>query len=245
MSNGPHNGRRVIGAEAISDARNRQRNVVEVLPGDIVTSEARDQAERLGIKLVDGPLEKPQAPQTDGATSMRRVLWKRSPRWVAPSNRISHAPKRFRKIAFVGVGGVGMNAAHLCANADMAEELCLIDIAPGVAAANALDLNHASGVTRSRARATGGQSLSLVEGADVVLVTAGRARQPGMTRADLIDVNRRVIHAAGAAIAAHAPKAIVIVVTNPLDEMTVEMLRATGFARYLSDPRSRDPASDT
>lgn len=223
--------RRVIGAEAVADARKRQRNVIEVLPGDIVTSEARDQAERLGIKMVDGPLEKPKAQQTDGNTSMRRVLWKRSPRWVAPSSRVSHKPKRFKKIAFIGAGGVGMNAAHLCANADMADELTLIDIAPGVAAANALDLNHASGVTRSRSRANGGTSLSLVEGADVVLVTAGRARQPGMTRADLIDVNRRVIHAAGAAIAENAPNAIVIVVTNPLDEMTVEMLRATGFLR--------------
>ena len=224
-------GRRVIGAEAVAEARARQRNLIEVLPGDIVTSEARDAAERLGIRLVDGPLEKPQPKRTDGNTAMRRVLWRRSPRWVAPSNRISHAPKRFRKIAFIGAGGVGANAAHLCANADMAEELVLIDIAPGVAAATALDLNHASGVTRSRARASGGQSLSLVDGADVVLVTAGRARQPGMTRADLIDVNRRVIHAAGEAIAAHAPKAIVIVVTNPLDEMTFEMLRASGFPR--------------
>lgn len=224
-------GRRVISAEAVTEARTRQRNLIEVLPGDIVTAEARDQAERLGIRLVDGPLEKPQPVRTDGNTSMRRALWRRSPRWVAPSNRISHAPRRFRKIAFIGAGGVGANAAHLCANADMAEELTLIDIAPGVAEATALDLNHASGVSRSRARANGGSSLSLVEGADVVLVTAGRARQPGMTRADLIDVNRRVIHAAGAAIAAHAPKAIVIVVTNPLDEMTVEMLRATGFPR--------------
>ena len=224
-------GRRVIGAEAIAEARSRQRNVIEVLPGDIVTAEARDQAERLGIRLVDGPLEKPQPVRTDGNTAMRRALWRRSPRWVAPSNRVSHAPRRFGKIAFIGAGGVGANAAHLCANADMAEELTLIDIAPGVAEATALDLNHASGVSRSRARANGGSALALVAGADVVLVTAGRARQPGMTRADLIDVNRRVIHAAGAAIAAHAPDAIVIVVTNPLDEMTVEMLRATGFSR--------------
>lgn len=231
MSASPDQGRRVIGAEAVAEARRRQRNVIEVLPGDIVTSEARDQAERLGIKLVDGPIERPEQLRTDGNTSMRRVLWRRSPRWVAPSNRISHKPRRFAKIAFLGAGGVGMNAAHLCANADMADQLTLIDIAPGVAAANALDLNHASGVTRSRARANGGNSLDLVEGADVVLVTAGRARTPGMTRADLIDVNRRVIHAAGGAIAEHAPNAIVIVVTNPLDEMTVEMLRATGFTR--------------
>ncbi|RMF33010.1 MAG: malate dehydrogenase [Alphaproteobacteria bacterium] len=223
--------RRVIGSEAVGEAHQRKRNVIEVLPGDIVTAEARDRAERLGIRLLDGPLEKPQPVRTDGKTAMRRVLWRRSPRWVAPAPRTSRSPRRFSRIAFIGAGGVGGNAAHLCANADMAEELVLIDIAPGLAEATALDLNHAAGITRSRARARGGTSLALVEGADLVLVTAGRARKPGMSRADLIAVNRRVIHAAGAAIAAHAPEAIVIVVTNPLDEMTVEMLRATGFPR--------------
>ena len=225
------NGRRVIGSEQISQARQRQRNLIEILPGDIVTAEARDQAERLGIALVNGPLEKPEPVKTDGATALRRGLWRRSPRWVAPSNRLSNSPRRFGKIAFVGAGGVGTNAAHLCANADMADEIALIDIAPGLAAAMALDLNHASGIARSRSRATGGTTLAAVADADVVLVSAGRARSPGMTRADLIDINRRVIQATGEAIATYAPNAIGIVVTNPLDEMTTEMLRATGFSR--------------
>lgn len=225
------NGRRVIGSEQISQARQRQRNLIEILPGDIVTAEARDQAERLGIALVNGPIEKPEPVKTDGATALRRGLWRRSPRWVAPSNRLSNSPRRFGKIAFVGAGGVGTNAAHLCANADMADEIALIDIAPGLAAAMALDLNHASGIARSRSRATGGTTLAAVADADVVLVSAGRTRSPGMTRADLIDINRRVIQATGEAIATYAPNAIVIVVTNPLDEMTTEMLRATGFSR--------------
>ncbi len=225
------NGRRVIGSEQISQARQRQRNLIEILPGDIVTAEARDQAERLGIALVNGPIEKPEPVKTDGATALRRGLWRRSPRWVAPSNRLSNSPRRFGKIAFVGAGGVGTNAAHLCANADMADEIALIDIAPGLAAAMALDLNHASGIARSRSRATGGTTLAAVADADVVLVSAGRARSPGMTRADLIDINRRVIQATGEAIATYAPNAIGIVVTNPLDEMTTEMLRATGFSR--------------
>lgn len=225
------NGRRVIGSEQISQARQRQRNLIEILPGDIVTAEARDQAERLGIALVNGPIEKPEPVKTDGATALRRGLWRRSPRWVAPSNRLSNSPRRFGKIAFVGAGGVGTNTAHLCANADMADEIALIDIAPGLAAAMALDLNHASGIARSRSRATGGTTLAAVADADVVLVSAGRARSPGMTRADLIDINRRVIQATGEAIATYALNAIVIVVTNPLDEMTTEMLRATGFSR--------------
>ncbi|MGB1011574.1 MAG: lactate/malate family dehydrogenase [Thiolinea sp.] len=106
-----------------------------------------------------------------------------------------------------------------------------MDIAPGVATSTALDLNHAAGVSRSRSRTEGGTSLSLVAGADIVVVSAGRARSPGMTRADLIDINKRIIHSTGEAIAAHAPNAIVIVITNPLDEMTLEMLRVTGFPR--------------
>ena len=222
---------RVIGSEHIEDARQRGRIVFEVMAGDIVTALARETAERIGIKLVDGPLEKPAPVRTDGNTSMRRSLYRRSPKWVTPRASKARSARRFAKIALVGAGGVGGNIAHLAANADMADEITLIDIAPGVAESTAMDLNHASGITGTRARLSGGTDLGLVSGADVVVVTAGRARSPGMTRADLIETNKRVIHAAAEAIRTQAQKAVVIVVTNPLDEMTMEMLRATGFPR--------------
>lgn len=221
---------RVIGSDAVEDARRRGRIVFEVLPGDIVTALARETAERVGISLVDGPLERPTPPRTDGAVSMRRVLYRRSPKWVAPS-RAPRKARRLGKLALIGAGGVGGNIAHLAAMADMADEIALIDITPGLAASTALDLNHTSGITGARARCVGGEAMDLVAGADVVVVTAGRARRPGMTRADLIDVNARVIRQSAEAIRSAAPNAIVIVVTNPLDEMTVEMLRATGFPR--------------
>ncbi|NOD83922.1 malate dehydrogenase [Ruegeria sp. HKCCD6119] len=221
---------RVIGSDAVEDARRRGRIVFEVLPGDIVTALARETAERVGISLVDGPLERPKPPRTDGAVSMRRVLYRRSPKWVAPS-RAPRKARRLGKLALIGAGGVGGNIAHLAALADMADEIALIDITPGLAASTALDLNHTSGITGARARCVGGEAMDLVAGADVVVVTAGRARRPGMTRADLIDVNARVIRQSAEAIRSAAPNAIVIVVTNPLDEMTVEMLRATGFPR--------------
>ena len=223
--------RRVIGGEQIAEARSRGRVVFELLPGDILTDVAKEAAARLGVKLVEGPLPKPAAHRTDGATSMRRVLYRRAARWAAPKATTAREARRLGKLALVGAGGVGANIAHLAAMADAAEEIVLIDIAPGVAAATALDLEHASGVTRSAARISGGEDLALVKGAEVVVVTAGRPRTPGMTRADLIDVNRRVIRAAAEAIRSQAPGAIVIVVTNPLDEMTVEMLRATAFPR--------------
>lgn len=221
---------RVIGSELIEDARQRGRVVFEILPGDIVTDVARESAARLGLRLVDGPLEAPAPVMTDGATSMRRTLYRRSPKWVAPKAP-SRRARRFTKLALIGAGGVGGNIAHLAANADMAAEITLIDIAPGLAAATALDLNHTSGITGTGAICQGSERLSDVTGADVVVVTAGRARSPGMSRADLIQTNARVIQAAAEAIRTQAPHAIVIVVTNPLDEMTTEMLRATGFAR--------------
>ncbi|MEP4198312.1 MAG: malate dehydrogenase [Aliishimia sp.] len=221
---------RVIGADAIEDARQRGRLIVEIMPNDIVTALAQETAQRLGLKLVDGPLEQPTPVRTDGPTSMRRSLYRRAPKWSAPVPPQRKA-RKLGKLALVGAGGVGGNIAHLASMGDMAAEIVLIDIAPGLAAATALDLNHATGITGGSGRCMGGETLNLVAGAEVVVVTAGRARSPGMTRADLIDVNARVIRQAGEAIRSEAPNAVVIVVTNPLDEMTIEMLRATGFPR--------------
>ena len=222
---------RVVGSELIEDARQRGRIVFELLPGDIITDIARETAARIGIRLVEGPIETPAPLRSDGNTTLRRALYRRSAKWVAPARDQQPKARRFRKLALIGAGGVGSNIAHLAANADMADEIALIDIAPGLAAATALDLNHTSGITGTSARCSGSQELGAVTGADVVVVTAGRARSPGMTRADLIETNKRVIHSAAEAIRIQAPNAIVIVVTNPLDEMTVEMLRATGFPR--------------
>ena len=221
---------RVIGSDAVEDARRRGRIVFELLPGDIVTELARETAKRVGITLLDGPVEKPAPVRTEGANAMRRALYRRSPKWVAPS-RTARKARRLGKLALVGAGGVGGNIAHLAAMSDIANEIALIDIAPGLAASTALDLNHAAGITGAAARCIGGETLDLVAGAEIVVVTAGRARRPGMSRADLIDANARVIRQAGEAIRSAAPNAVVIVVTNPLDEMTTEMLRATGFSR--------------
>lgn len=228
---GAGNQRRVIGSEHIAQARQRGRVVFEVLPGDIVTILALETAQRLGIELLDGPLEKPNYARTDGKTSMQRSLYKRSPKWIAPDRTIKQKVGRFTKIAIVGAGGVGANIAHLVANNDMAREVALIDIAPGLAESIALDLNHAAGITRTTTAVTGGADLNLVGDASVIIVTAGRARTPGMSRSDLIEVNKRVIHSVGETIKTRAPDSVVIVVTNPLDEMTLEMLKVTGFPR--------------
>lgn len=222
---------RVIGSEVIEEARQRGRTVFEVLPGDIVTEMARESAARIGIQLTDGPLPRSAPVRTDGATAMRRVLYRRSARWVAPARTDQPRARRFSRLVLIGAGGVGGNVAHLAANADMADEIVLIDIARGIAAATALDLNHAAGITGANARCFGGEDLGMVSGADAVVVTAGQARAPGMSRTDLAEANRRVIRLAADAIRTQAPQAVVIVVTNPVDEMTAEMLRATTFPR--------------
>ena len=222
---------RVIGVEHIEDARRRGRKVFEILPGDIVTSVAEEAASRVGLELVYGPIEKEAVVKTDGKTSMRRNLYRRSPKWIAPDKSITQKAKRFSKIAIVGAGGVGSNIAHLAANLDLSDEIAIADIVPGLAAATALDLNHASGITRSHSQAYGAENLEIINDSDVVIVTAGRARTPGMSRNDLIQTNKRVIQATAEVIKTQSPKAIVIVVTNPLDEMTMEMLTSTEFPR--------------
>ena len=220
---------RVKGAEHITDARRRGRQVMEVLPGDIVTQLAREAAENSRITLIDGPLEKPTIPQIDGAIALQRGLYRRSPKWIAPKPSQGKSPSAISRLVLIGAGGVGLNIAHLVANHGIANEVALIDVAPGVAEAVALDLTHASGITRSGAHIQGGTDLSLITNAQVVVITAGRPRSPGMSRADLMTINRRIIQSISESIRIHAPDSIVIVVTNPLDEMTTTVLEATGF----------------
>ncbi|MDH5520795.1 MAG: hypothetical protein OEZ14_09725, partial [Acidimicrobiia bacterium] len=210
---------RVIGDADVQEARRRGADRVVVTEADIITSQARDSAERLDIRFLRGPLEQPAVAAVDGPTAMRRALYRRNPRWMTPGIPTGAEPGSFRRVAFVGAGGVGVNTALLAAAGSIADELVLIDIVPGSAAATALDLEHASGITRSTSRVIGGTDVTMVEGADVVVVSAGRPRSPGMTRAELVGINGRVVREVGEAVAAHAPEAVVVVITNPFDEM--------------------------
>jgi malate dehydrogenase len=222
---------RVIGAEFIEQLRRRGQVVLEILPGDIVTAVATETAQRVGVTLLDGPLTKPALPKTDGKTTARRALYRRSPKWMAPQPVANKQARRFTKIAIVGAGGVGSTLAHLASIADIADQIMVSDIAPGLAESCALDLNHCRGMTRKEASVIGSSDLGQLAGSEVIVVTAGKPRTPGMLRSDLVATNKRVIHAIGDVIKAQAPDAIVIVITNPLDEMTHEMQRSTGFPR--------------
>jgi malate dehydrogenase len=215
---------------------------------DIVTPQALDALERLGLRVVRGPLEKPAPIGSDPGRAIRRGLYRRGARWVAPDKPRGLTPTRFARLGFIGAGGVGEATAHLAAISGMADELVLIDVVPGLAASIALDIEHASGITGSPTRARGGTTLDLVTGCDAIVITAGRPRTPGMDRAALLAVNAPVIRTAGEAIAQSAPDAVSIVVTNPLDEMTRELWRASeqaperviGMAPTLDSSRFRN-----
>ncbi len=220
----------VVGEEHVREAFRRGQRRVVVANDDIVTPQALDALERLGLQIVRGPLEKPAPIGSDPGRAIRRSLYRRGARWVASDRPRGLTPTRFARLGFIGAGGVGATTAHLAAISGMADEIRLIDIVPGLAASVALDIEHASGVTGSPTRARGGTTLDLVSGCEVVVITAGRPRTPGMDRAALLQINGPVIRGSAEAIAQFAPNAVAIVVTNPLDEMTYELWRASGQA---------------
>ena len=143
----------VVGEEHVRDAFRRGQRKLVVANEDIVTPQALDAVERLGLQIVRGPLERPAPMGSDPGRAIRRVLYRRGARWVAPERPRGLTPTRFARLGFIGAGGVGAATAHLAALAGIADEIRLIDIVPGVAESIALDIEHASGVTGSPTRA--------------------------------------------------------------------------------------------
>ncbi len=136
------------------------------------------------------------------------------------------------KVGIVGAGNVGGTAAQRIAERNYAD-IVLLDIpaAEGLAKGKALDIQQSGPVLGYESSVSGAVEHEALEGCDVVVVTAGSPRKPGMSRDDLVAINTAVMQEWGAAIRAFAPSAKVIVVTNPLDAMAQAMFRATGFER--------------
>ncbi len=134
-----------------------------------------------------------------------------------------------RKVGMIGGGNVGSTAAYQLASRDAAD-VAIYDIVPGAPTGKALDMSQVGPVFGFDARITGSDDVSIIEGSEVVIVTAGFPRKPGMDRMDLLKKNVDIARASGEAIAKHAPDAVVIVVTNPLDVMTWVTQQATGFS---------------
>ena len=133
-----------------------------------------------------------------------------------------------KKIALVGAGNIGGTLAHLAGLKELGD-IVLFDIVKGVPQGKALDIVESSPVAGFDVKCLGANSYRAIRGCDVVIVTAGIPRRPGMSRDDLISVNTGVMEAVGAGIKANCPKAFVICITNPLDAMVLVLKEASGL----------------
>jgi len=135
------------------------------------------------------------------------------------------------KVTVIGAGNVGATVAQRIVEKQLAD-VALIDIIPGVPQGKALDIMESAPVEKFDARMTGSNDYDVAGGSDVVVITAGVPRKPGMSRDDLLSANADVVATVGAAIKQYAPSAFVIVVTNPLDAMVWVMREASGLPHH-------------
>ncbi len=133
-----------------------------------------------------------------------------------------------KKIALIGGGQIGGTLAHLAAIKEMGD-IVLFDIMEGLPQGKALDISQSGPVEGFNAKIKGTNSYADIAGADVVIVTAGVPRKPGMSRDDLLGINLKVMSAVGEGIKAHAPNAFVICITNPLDAMVWALRQFSGL----------------
>jgi malate dehydrogenase len=132
------------------------------------------------------------------------------------------------KIALIGSGQIGGTLALLAGLKELGD-IVLFDIADGIPQGKALDIAEAAPVEGFDAKMTGASSYEGIAGADVIIVTAGVPRKPGMSRDDLLGINLKVMESVGAGIKQHAPDAFVICITNPLDAMVWALQKACGL----------------
>ncbi|MBM3503629.1 MAG: malate dehydrogenase [Alphaproteobacteria bacterium] len=132
------------------------------------------------------------------------------------------------KIALVGGGNIGGTLAHLAGLKELGD-IVIFDIVEGLPQGKSLDIAQSSPVDGFDARISGTQSYAGIAGADVVIVTAGVPRKPGMSRDDLVGINTKIIKQVGEGIRQHAPNAFVICITNPLDVMVWALREASGL----------------
>ena len=147
----------------------------------------------------------------------------------ARRDRVGDMGEERAKIAVIGAGNVGATCAFVLAQMKLGD-IVLLDIYEGVAKGKALDMSQGGQVLNYDGSLTGTSDYADIAGADVIVVTSGFPRKPGMSREDLIGKNADIISQVGAGIKEHAPDSRIVMVTNPLDLMTYHMQRVTGFA---------------
>lgn len=139
---------------------------------------------------------------------------------------------RRAKIALIGGGNIGGTLAHLCGLRDLGD-VVILDRGSGVAKGKALDIEQSSAIECYDCNLTGTAEYQDIAGSDVVIVTAGVPRQPGMSRDDLLSVNLEVMNVVGEGVKKYCPNAFVIIVTNPLDAMVYAFQKASGLPHHM------------
>ncbi|MCS7150356.1 MAG: malate dehydrogenase [Caldimicrobium sp.] len=135
------------------------------------------------------------------------------------------------KLSIIGAGAVGTSCAHWALVKRVAQEIALFDIVPGLAKGKALDVAQSAPLFNFSGKIYGTEDFSLLEGSDVVIITAGKPRTPGMSREDLLKINAEIVKSCAEKIRLYAPNSIVIVVSNPLDAMVYVAYKVTGFPK--------------
>ena len=237
----------------------KANGVLVIAARDILTPLAADRAKELNVRIERAgdakesasptvasvqPIVRPLKPAPTAAKSptiesliqpgaLSGALCRRGAQ-VPPKMRVTNdsAPKTQDdrpRAAVVGAGHVGAMTALRLAESSLFSRVVLVDIVPGLAAGLALDMWHSSGLRGFTTQIEGSTDLSALEGAGYVVMTAGRPRQPGMSRTDLTGVNAEIVGGVADGIRRYAPNSVVVVVTNPLEEMTYLMANRTGF----------------
>jgi malate dehydrogenase len=135
------------------------------------------------------------------------------------------------KITVVGAGNVGATVAQRLVDRELANEVVLTDVVEGLPQGKALDMLESSPVLGSDVKVTGANDYEATAGSDIIVITAGIARKPGMSRDDLLSTNAGVLKSVTEQVAPRSPKSIIVVVSNPLDVMAYVAMKVSGFDR--------------
>ena len=135
------------------------------------------------------------------------------------------------KITVIGAGNVGATSAQRIVDKELANEVVLVDVVEGMPQGKALDIQESAPVEGTDTRIIGSNTYDATKGSDIILITAGIARKPGMSRDDLQNTNAAIVKACTEQAIAQSPNAIIIVVSNPLDVMAYVALKASGIDR--------------
>lgn len=136
------------------------------------------------------------------------------------------------KITVIGAGNVGATTAQRIVDKQLANDVVLVDIIEGIPQGKGLDMFEATPVEKTDVRVIGTNSYEETTGSDIVVITAGIPRKPGMSRDDLMNTNSTIVKSCTEAVVATSPRAILIVVSNPLDVMTYVAWKVSGFERH-------------